>query len=70
MSIRTLFIQELDQVTGGYHDPSPSPARVTTLALGEEGGSADPHFTTLAMGEDGNPPQPPVFVPVSSTKSA
>jgi hypothetical protein len=67
-SIRELFIEELNEVTGGARKrrcPGGGGASteavgeedgggtMTTLALGEEGGSGDGGVSTRAMGEEG-----------------
>jgi hypothetical protein len=48
----------------GWNRPRPGPGRVTTYALGEEGGPPaprqprrPPEATTLALGEEGGPPR-------------
>ena len=68
---RELFIEELEQVSGGFvgrRGPIMTTMAigeedggcVTTMALGEEGGG--PIFTTLALGEeDGGRPSPWFF---------
>jgi len=58
-----LFIEDLGRITGGvFPAPDggstscPTPNKVTTLALGEEGG-APPTISTLATGEEGGTPR-------------
>jgi hypothetical protein len=70
-AIRELFIEDLGRIVGGNYPADPSgptggsdggTAKISTAALGEEGGCSAPHITTLAMGEEGG--GQPKFVPV------
>ena len=70
-AVRELFIEDLGRIVGGVYPSDPSgptgggaggEAKITTAALGEEGGCTAPHITTLALGEEGG--GKPHIVPV------